>query len=310
MPGGGDAQLGWASETTPGTAVTVTKFMPFVSEAIKREQPLLLTNTLSARRTRRYSRGGIIEVGGPFSTELPNTTIATFLGHVFGTKATSGVGPYTHTYSPGDLTSKSLTVQVGRPATTTTVHPFTYAGMKIQTWEIAANVGELATLTGTFAGMTETTATALAVATIDSAWAPFIFSEATLTIGGSAQNAVRSVTIGGDNKVATRPRLGSLTSKEPLENGPRDYTGTVSADFESLTNYNLFVNGTLSTLVVAFTSGANSLTFTCKVRFSGETPAVDGFDLLEQSLPFACESPTSDADAITAVLVNSEASAA
>ena len=41
-----------------------------------------------------------------------------------------------------------------------------------------------------------------------------------------------------------RVRLGSGFSKEPLEIGLRSYTGTVVTDFEDLTNYNLFVNGT------------------------------------------------------------------
>lgn len=310
MPGGADAQIGWVSEVTPGTAVTVTKFMPFVSESVKNNTDFLRTQTLSARRTSRYARVGTKSVSGGIAMELPNTTIATFLKHVFGTVGTSGAGPYTHTFTPADLTSDSLTVQIGRPATSGTVHPFTYAGMKVQTWEIGCNTGEIATLNANFIGMSETTATALATASYDATWAPFIFTEASLTIGGVAQTTVKSATIGGDNKIQLRHRLGSATSKEPLENGPRDFTGTIVTDFDSLTLYNLFVAGTQSALVLTFNNGTQSLVFTCNILFSGETPSVGGYDLLEQSLPYECISATSDAAAITAVLINSESSAA
>ena len=310
MPGGADAQIGWKSEVTPGTAVVVDTFQPFRSENIKQNIEYLDTQTISARKVLRLTKRGSQMVEGGFTTELANTDIATLLKHAFGTVVTAGAGPYTHTFTPGDLTGDAMTIQVGRPASSGTVHPFTYAGCKVANWTISASVGEIATLEVGIIGMTETTATALATASYDSTWEPFVFTEASLSIAGSSVGTVRDVSISGDNAIETRVRLGSGTSKEPLEIGLRDYSGTITTDFDSLTHYNLFTAGTEAALVMTFDNGTEDLVITTNVQLTGETPEVSGFDLLAQSLPFRCISSTSDAAAITAVLTNSEASAA
>ena len=310
MPGGADAQIGWKSESTVGTAVVVDTFQPFRSENIKQNIEYLDTQTISARKVLRLTKPGSKMVEGGITMELANTDIATLLKHAFGTVATSGAGPYVHTYTPGDLTGDSLTIQVGRPASTGTVHPFTYAGCKVSNWTISAAVGEIATLEVGIIGMSETTATALATASYDSTWEPFVFTEASLTIAGSSVGTVRDLSISGDNAVETRVRLGSGLSKEPLEIGLRDYSGTITTDFDALTHYNLFVNGTEAAMVATFDNGSETLVITTNIQMVGETPEVSGFDLLAQNIPFRCISSTSDAAAITAVLTNSEASAA
>lgn len=309
MPGGAEAQIGWVAEVTPGTAVTVTKFLPFRSENIKQNIEYLDTQTLSSRLTLRKTKAGRKSVEGGFTTELPNVTLATLLKAAMGTVNTTGSGPYVHTATPGATTSTALTVQVGRPATDGTVHPFTYAGMKVSEWTIQASVGEIATLEVQFVGMTETTATALATQTISSSWSPFVFTEASLTIGGSASNNVRDFSFTGNNQIEARHRLGSATSKNPLGIGVREYTGTVTTDFDNLTDYNRFVNGTEAALVATFSNGTDTLVGTMNVQFVGETPEVSGNELLAQNLPYRALSSTSDAAAVTWVLTNTEATA-
>lgn len=307
MPGGADAQVGFKSETTVGTPVTVTKFVPFLSEAIKNNITYLDSQTLSARRTRRATKAGTKGIEGPLNLEAGNTTFATLLRHMMGTIATTGAGPYTHTASPGSLTGQAMSMQVGRPDLST-VQPFSYSGVKVNTWELSASEGEIAHLTLNLLGMTETTATGLATASYDSTWAPFVFTEGSVSIGGSGNTNVKSFTLTGDNKLEHRFRIGSATSKEPLEIGPRDYTGSVVCDFSGLTDYARYTGATQAALVLAFSDGTNSLTVTMNVQFTGETPEVGGSELLEQPLPFSAISSTSDAAAITIVLVNSESS--
>lgn len=310
MPGGADGQLGFKSEVTPGTAVVVDTFIPIVSENLKHNITYLDTRTVSARKTLRLTKRGEQAVEGGFTTELPNTDIATLLLHMMGDVSTTGTGPYTHVYTPADMTGQSLTIQGGRPATDGTVHPFTYAGCKVSEWTINSNVGEIAQLQCSIVGMTETTATALATAAYDATWEPFVFTEASLTVAGTAESAVRSISLTGNNAIQRRVRLGSGFSKEPLEIGLRSYTGTLVTDFEDLTNYNLFVNGTEAALVLTFDNGTDTLTITTNVQFTGETPELSGFELLAQTLPFRCFSTDSDADAITITLTNGEATAA
>lgn len=311
MSGGAEGQIGWKTEVTPGTAVVVDTFQPFVSENIKHNIAYLDTQTKSARRTLRLTKQGSKGVNGGITMELPNTDIATFLKHAFGKVATTGLAPtFTHTYTPGSLDGLAATIQVGRPDASGVIQPFTYAGCKIGSWSISADVDAIAQLQATIVGMTETTATALAVAAYDTAWEPFVFTEASLTIAGSPIATVRSGSLECDNAVQPRIRWGSPTSLEPTQNGLSAFTGTVTADFNGLTQYNLFVNGTESAMVWTFNNGTDSLEITMNVIFTGETPEVADFDLLAQNLPFRCFSQTSDAAAITGKLINSEASAA
>lgn len=310
MAGGATGQVGFKTESTVGTGITVTQFVPIRSENVKNQINKLDTQTLSARRVIRKTKPGAQSIAGGVSMELHNLPLATLLTHMFGGVVTTGSGPYTHTATPGTLTGKSMTVQIGRPATTDTVHPFTYAGCKIKSWTVGCALDEIATLDLDLIGMSETTGTALATASYSSSWDPFTFIEGSVSIGGSSVASVKSAELTGDNMVDTRFRFGSATSKQPLEAGLRDYTGTIVSDFDALTHYALYTANTETAVVLAFSNGTDSLTITMNVQFTGETPEIGGFDLLEQSLPFRCVSGTSDAAAITAVLVNSETTAA
>lgn len=310
-PAGYAGQLGIKTETTVGTGVTVDQFVPIVSEGLAQDIPRIDSQAIIAGRAVISSWGtGSTSVGGPVALELNNKKIATLLNHCFGAVATTGAGPYTHTFTPATLLGKSFTAQVGRPDISGTVQPFTYAGCKVNTWEIAAQADQFATLNLDVIAMSEVTATALATASYPSGIAPFTFVQGSITQAGSSAGAIKSFSIRGDNALERRPRAGAAASKEPLPNNRRSYGGTLTADFESLTAYNRFVNGTETALVLAFSNGTDTLTITCNVRYDGATPVLGGLGLLEQSLPFTCVSGTSDAAAITAVLVNTDTTAA
>jgi hypothetical protein len=307
---GANGQVGFKTEVTPGTAVVVDQFVPIKSESIQNNITYLDTETISARRVLRLTKRGANSISGDITTELANVTVATLLHHSFGgTPGVSGSGPYTHTFTPGTLLGKSLTVQVGRPASTGTVHPFTYAGCKVQSWSLSCQVDQIAEMTLSLIGMSETTATALATASYASTWSPFTFVEGAVTVTGSPVATVKSFNLSGTNAVSLRHRMGSANSLQPLEAGLRDYSGEIVTDFDALTHYALYTANTATAVVLTFTNGADTLTITMNVQFTGETPTIDGFDMLEQTLPFRCISTTSDANAITAVLVNTEASA-
>ena len=308
-PSGAEGQVGFKTEVTPGTVVAVDQFVPIRSESIQNEITYLDTETLSARKVLRITKRGTNAVSGDITTELANTTIATLLKHAFGDVDTTGTDPYTHTYTPGDLTGKAMTVQVGRPATDSTVHPFTYAGCKVQSFELSADAEAIAELTLSLIGMSETTGETLETASYDDDWEPFTFVEGSVQVEGSPVASVRSFSFSGENAVEHRFRIGSGDSLQPLEAGLRTYEGELVTDFDALTHYNLYVDGTEVAVVLKFDNGTESLELTLNAQFVGETPNIDGADLLEQSLPFRCISSVSDADAVTAVLINSEASA-
>lgn len=311
-PAGISAQLGFVSESSFGTAATVDTFHPgFVSEAIKQEIARIESAGLRAgRRTTHAWKAGGKTVGGSVTLELWSEPLATLLTHMFGSVATSGSDPYTHTATPGDLTGKSLTVQVGRPDIGGTVRAFTYAGCKLASWTLSGSVGEIPTLELELSAQSEDTDASLESASYPSSAAPFVFTEGSLSIAGSEIAVIEEMSLEAANELATeRHRMGSATVREQLENGLREYTGELTADFEDLTAYQRFVNGTEVEQIMKFDNGTESLTITTNTRYDGETPEVGGPEQLQQTLPFKAISSDSDASAITAELANSETTA-
>jgi len=226
---------------------------------------------------------------------------------MIGAPVTAGAGPYTHTVSPSDLSGRSLTVQVGRPDIGGTVRAFTFAGMKVASWELSCSVDELALCTLSMVGMTETTATALATPSYTASNALFAFTHGAITVAGSSF-PVKEVSLSGDNGLdGERFYVGQPTTSEPLEASWRDYSGSLTADFVDLVAYQRFVSGTEAALVVTFTRGADAIQVTTNVRFDGSSPEVGGADILEQSLDFKCVGPSTDASALTVVVTSSEA---
>src|SRR5687768_9626779 len=125
-------QMGLKSETTFGTGVTPDIFVPVLSANATIDEGYIRSNGIRAgRRTRTPARLGARVVGGTVTTELYNGSIATLLKHAFGAVATTGAGPYTHTYTPGAHLAKSFTMQLGIEDTAGTVNPFTFTGCKI-----------------------------------------------------------------------------------------------------------------------------------------------------------------------------------
>ena len=376
------AQIGFVTETTVGVAKTPTLFLPLVDESIELEKERLESEGIYAGRRVLDSdqwNGGNNTVGGDIGLELTNRGLGVLFKHAFGGVATTGSGPYTHTFTPGDLSGVSFTTQVGVPGVGGTVHPKTASGCKVASWELACAAGEIATwgqtvvgqklqlgsrvvtdgvlnstttvtsatasfsqadvgksisatgiptgayiasvtnsttiilsaaATATATGVTVTIGLALASASLPADIKPLKFNHGTITIGGTAVN-VKAATLSGDNGLADDRRfIGDQNIAEPLEADLRTYEGTLDLEFTDLTEWNRYVAGDEFDIVLAFTSGADSVTITAHARYDGGSPSVGGREIVEQSLPFKVIGDATDADAITAVLVNSDSSAA
>lgn len=139
------AQIGFGDETTWGTAVTPTVFVPLVSEDLAQEIARLESaGIIAGQRVLRSQQWGEGDVtcGGSIGLELFDRDTGMLLKHMFG-----GSSMADGAFSPADLTGNGLTVQVGRPDTNNgTVRPYTYAGGKVASWEVGLVSGEIVTL--------------------------------------------------------------------------------------------------------------------------------------------------------------------
>lgn len=306
------AQVGLKTETTWGTAVAVDRFTPLISESmtekIERLESAGIAPGARVLRSGQWATGNV-EVSGDLGFELYQQGMGLWFRHMFGAVSTSGAGPYTHTFTPGDMSDDHFTLQIGKPDVAGTVQPFTFSGCKVTEWELAAKAGELVTLGVSVVGKDLATGTSLATASYGTgSGLPFSFAHASVTVGGSAAY-VKEITLKGSNGLAVDRRgIGSAYIKEPLEAELRAYEGEMVCEFESLTQMNLFRNGTENALVLTIDAGsAAKCVITTNVRYDGSTPEVQGRGVTELKVPFKCLGPSTDAGAISAVLTNSDA---
>lgn len=294
------AQLGAKTEAVYGTAVTVDKFFDFSNEGMKFDQKRIESSSLRAQSRVLHTDNwalGSQRIDGDFDMELRPKGHAFWLAHAIGVAVTTqpAVGPsptvYMHTITPSAL-PMSFTLQEAKPDLSGVAQPFTYTGCRISEWELSCAVDEFAKLKFSVIGQAETTATALAVASYPTANKPYTFVQGTVTVGGVA-TSVKSLNVKGSNTLADdRFFMGSVLRKRPEENALRDITGQFEAEFDGLTAYNRFKNGTESEVVLLFEGGIieDALTYQCKitmnVRFDGETPKVSGPEIVQEPLPF------------------------
>ena len=327
IPSGLDGQFGFREETTYGEIVTVNRFLQLADESVKTEIERLESKSIIAgARVARSSQwaAGLRRSEGDIGLEVYDGSIGLLLKHMMGTVSSTSSGgsaPYSHTFDVGSLTGKSLTVQFGRPTRTGAKIPFTYGGVKIQSWQIGLSVGEIATLGLTVVAQSETynsTSTtgpaSLQVASYDPNIEPLNFVNGSLTLGGS-DLCVRSATISGENNLDTdRTCVGSRNILEPVEADLREYTAETEVEFganggpSELELYNRYINGEEAQLVLVLENeaGTRRLTISGNVRTDGETPTIGGREMLTYNLNMVFRGTTSDATAITMSYVTSD----
>ena len=295
IPSGLGAQFGFVDESTYGTPVVVTRFLEFVDESIKLEIDRLESNALRVGQFRQRSDrwvAGSRSVTGDSNHILVNKGDGLLLKHMFGSAAVATIvdSNYVQTFTPGDLPT-GATIQVGRPDLAGTAQPFTYHGMKVSGWEMSADVDDFLRAKVSWMGEDEDTSTGLATASFPASASPFVFTQGVLS-GAGAPVTVRNFSLQASNPVSDRRKLGSALRLQPLTNGMREYTGSLDAEFLTLTDYNRFTAGTAAALVLTFTGpilgGATTtkLIITATVRYDGDTPNVGGPDEIRLTLPF------------------------
>lgn len=304
-------QVGLKSEATYGTGVTPDIFVPVLSASLNIDEGYIRSEGIRAgRRTRNPARLGRRVVGATVEQELYNGSVATLLKHAFGAVSTAGAGPYTHTYTPGAHLSKSFTLQIGVEDTGGTVNPVTLTGAKMPSWSLSAAVGELAKFRYDVSAKDSTTATALATASY-STLTPFSFIDASITVNGSAVASANAVTISCNKGLRTdRHVLGSRTILEQREQDRFEFMTEITADFDALTLWNLSIAATQVASELTLSNGTESLVITCSGQVVGDPPSLKSQGIESQTIRLDHSHASADASTITAVLIDSEASAA
>jgi hypothetical protein len=246
------AQFGWKKESTPGTAVVVDRFYPFISSDFADEQERVEGESQRAGQyglrddqTFPVSKGWT----GPLDLEVYTKDFGGFLELMGGSVSTSGPTDslYTHTMTRA-ATIPAATLQTNDEFLDGTDQAFTYAGGKVTKWKLSFEVGKPVMCTLECAGMTYTTATALASASYTSGYEPLTWAGTAITVGGTSV-PMESFTIEHEQALKTdRWKLkGSAARQEPVRSGRYKTTWSAKLDFDSLTQFNRFRASTQAT---------------------------------------------------------------
>jgi hypothetical protein len=307
MPHGSglDAQLGIGNETTYGTRVAPTTYLPFESESLALTQEYIANQPLMAGvmvQPSGYHVSSTRSVEGSVEMLLHDRGMGKLFNLLTGSAVTSvtpsgATNARTQTFPIG-LTSpvgKSVSFQVGRPDTTGTVRPFDYAGAKITEATISIEAGEAATLNLSIDGRDEQTSQTLGTPTYSASAKPYGFKDWSITVGGSAQANVRSLTITVPLNMSTdRYHLGNSGVKdEPLLNAQSELAISATLEFASLADHTRFRNESLvalvararNTLIEGSSYFQTEITVPAAKQISS-SPVVAGPDLITSEVEF------------------------
>jgi hypothetical protein len=320
---------GTATATRWGSAVTPSRFFPFVKESMRADMARIDSKAITVgAATQRADRFATYpkSVGGDLEMEVSTKGFGTLLEAMMGTVTTSGPtdGAYTHSATigaVGSLRGKGLTVQVGRPTANADVQPFTYSGCKVASWTIENSTDGWLTLKVTFIGKTEILTVPLATPSYPSNTEGFSFVGGSVLLDGVQVCAVKKVTVKGDNSLTGDERRFLCPSglKEPIESGLRSYELDLEAEFQDLVSYRKYVSSTAAgavgavvlkweapTLIGATTPA--SITITAPhFRYDGETPTIEGPEVPTIKLSGPCLSGAAGLDALSIDYVSADA---
>ena len=302
--------IGTAEESTWGTAVTRTAWVTARTRAIKRAIVTLALDHLTGLMTGPYLRESIQareDVTGSFSFygDYANKVLAHCLKHGIGSVATTGSGPYTHTFSPAATLPTGLTIESG------SVSEYqVFEGCKVASWTFSCEPGVASDLTVNVIGRTSGgfTTPNSSPPTVPGHAYPIHHGHAGLcTIAGNTYR-LRKFSITGDNALARVDALGLQATDEPHSTGFR----TIIADVELYrTNEVLegdYTGRTQADCSIAFTDSTRSLTFNLRnaiiIDRTEQLGQVGG-----QIISLRIQGFYDGSDNFTAVLVNANSSA-
>ena len=299
-----DTFCGVAEESTYGTAIT-SGFRGYEaqSDTFTREvQYIESVGFRQALQTIRSDRHDTISIGasGSIETDVLNKGHGLLLKHMLGGSSgptqQGGTAAYLQTFeSSDDGPTGSYTIQLPRTDSAGSLQSFTYEGCVPTGFTISQAIDEALKLTVDFDAENEQMSTAASSPTYPTSADPFVYTDATIEVAGSAINTFTSFELTADLGMNTDRRFlkGSATKLQPVRSSVPSYTGTIEGEFTNA-QYEAFRDGTIfqlelicqqSTAIAGSYYPKFHITMP-KVKFTGSTPVASTDDLTRLSLPF------------------------
>lgn len=304
------SQFGLKKEATYGVQLAATGFYEIDSAALALDQSY--QDGVGLRAGRMFAPSGrqrqtTRQAGGAIPMDVPTKGFGAILDLMHGLVPTvvqqAATAAWKQTHLIGtSMPDKSATLQVNKPLAAATDVATTYPGSIPTAIAFAMEATGILKCTVTWDCMDERTLTttpaglALAVASYPTgvtSWVGTIGS--VVTLNGTPAGKVRSMALNWAQPYKTdRFFLGSVATKlKPIPNGLQTTSGTMEIEWFDTAAYDLFRSGAKVALVFSFTNDviatiySENITFTLSaIQVRGESPAIQGPDVLEQSVAF------------------------
>lgn len=294
------AQLGIATESTPGTFVPPTTFLTLLSESLQlkpdytkiaglRPDVLVQQDALHLQTTRNVE-GDIVPV--PLTSglgKLLNLLTGATVTPTGAAAAKTFVFPIGNSAPDG----KSISIQVGVPGTDGVVQAKSVKGAVITSITFGMERGGALTCTATMWGADLDTTQTLATAVYPTNAEAFSFLSSVLQIDGTAPSALvtaATITFAFAKNVERYGLNGSGTAATPITNAQIAISGNYTVEFSGgWAHYNAYRNSTRRSLtlnnsgrtdIVAGTKGQLNFTVPKMVVEDNATPVVAGPDIV------------------------------
>lgn len=327
------SQIGFAPETTYGTAETPSTWLEARSAGLELQVEHMMSEALrtglKVQRSDRYvvNKKG---VSGEVELDVTSNNMARFLRHcmnddrAFSTTKT-GSNPYTYTYEIGDPAScPSMTLQVGVADIGGTVRRMDATGCFVSEFSLTNSVDEILQLSATIDGRDMVpSASSVTSASYATGTEPLAFNGGTVSLDGTT-TPVRSFEVSVAHGIdLERYQINSTTLKSrPIRNAMTEITGTVELEFGQGTSATTWGTSSLVDKYRAGTTIAVAASWTGSTAITGTdypslavnldsclitncTPVIDGPEVIILSCEFMALDNASDPP-IELVYVSSE----
>ena len=303
---GRGAAVGIGEESTWGTAVSRVNWRPVISSNLLRTieripRPNLQTGAAGVMRRSHLTASD--SAGGTCSIEQTYENTGMWIKHLMGASATTGSGPYTHTYTLGTLPT-GLTIENVRGTGTSEV----FEGCRIASGSFNISAGGV--LQMDFDVIAETSA-ARGTAPTPSYGAGdtvVLHSHAGQFGFNSASYDLVSMSLTVNNALARRQLLGSAVTKQPLRSDFQSVELSVEIEVEDAL-YQSMLADDQGDATITFSSGAMSVAFVIQNAYlTAASDPITSAGIISQSLTFVGESDGTD-EGLSIAIVNSNSSA-
>jgi hypothetical protein len=248
--------LGFGEESVFATIVPRTKFFDISSENVVKTRELIESGAL-------YRTGilgtkvvqGQVGIAGDMEFEAQYEGWEVLAKHAFGSVQSTQQGAtaaYRHLFTIADVLPTGLSLEIYRDTSnfaSEASKAFVYAGCKITSISFSSAVGELLKVSGSVLGSNEERRTKSSEAFSTS---PLAVYHQGLLKWNDVDAEVTNFRVMLNNQLDLRPKLNSQISREPIRNGKVECSGSFTAEFDSWTKYDDFLNAAQRTMNVRF----------------------------------------------------------